>query len=286
MTALAVTETRIRTARLSLHVLRSVPAAPVGRVLLLGGSNFDLRLKRGFLSSPLARHFEILTFEPRGIGRSDQPAGVWSMEDYARDAASLMNAVGWDQADVVGESFGGMTALHFARLFPSRVARMALASTTAGGEGGGSVDIRALSFLPPAEAAAEAIMLLDRENHRLRDIDPEAFDKRVRARMAFDASFRDPSVLNGGYGKLLAARAAHDAWDDLQVIQHQTIVITGTRDRQAPPPAQSAMAQRLPCAEHRLYDAGHAVAFAREEPMLDVCSAWGATAESGALRRV
>ena len=128
----------IATDRLTLYALRSTPKRPEGRVLLLGGSNFDLRLKRQFLTTNLAARFEILTYEPRGIGRTEQPEGAWDMADYAADAAALMDAVGWDQADIVGESFGGMTALHVCHLFPDRVARVAVISATAGGRGRGS----------------------------------------------------------------------------------------------------------------------------------------------------
>lgn len=269
-----ITEGRIDTARLSLHAMLACPARPVGRVVLLGGSNFDLRLKREFLDSPLAERFEILTFEPRGIGRSAAPAGDWTMTDYARDAAALMDAVGWDRADVLGESFGGMTALHLAYLFPGRVARLAVASTTAGGAGGGSVDISGLPDLPREEAAAEALMLLDAANTVLKDSDPATFEARLQARMTFEAAFAEPSVTGGGYRRLLAARAAHDIWEALADIRHDTIVITGERDRQAPPAAQAMMAGRLPNAEHWVYDSGHGVAFGTALPMRDLCARW------------
>lgn len=135
-----LSEGPVETHRLILHTLRSAPNRPARRVLILGGSNFDLRLKRQFLDTPLANQFEILTYEPRGIGRFRQPDGARTMKDYAVDAVALMDAVGWDRVNVVGESFGGMTALHLAYQFPERVARLALASTTAGagGAGGGS----------------------------------------------------------------------------------------------------------------------------------------------------
>ncbi|MGD1956288.1 MAG: alpha/beta fold hydrolase, partial [Sphingomonadales bacterium] len=264
----------VKTDRLTIHALRSMPERPEGRVLILGGSNFDLRLKRQFLETELAYRFEILTYEPRGIGRTEQPEGDWDMADYAADAAALLNAVGWEHADVLGESFGGMTALHLAQTFPERVARLALASATAGGPGGSSVDIRKLLEGPQRKAAADALKLLDTDNSRLEAQDPAKFAARLSARLEFDAGFATPSVTSGGYARLLAARARHDIWTSLPDINQNTIVITGTRDAQAPPGAQTAMARQLPNSEHWTYECGHGVAFATQEPMRDLCAAW------------
>ena len=102
-----LSEEILSTDRLSVYCLRSRPVGQAQRVLLLGGSNFDLRLKRSFLDTDLVQHFDIATFEPRGIGRTDQPGGVWKMDDYARDAISAMDTMGWPDAALVGESFGG-----------------------------------------------------------------------------------------------------------------------------------------------------------------------------------
>ncbi|MEL6531575.1 MAG: alpha/beta hydrolase [Pseudomonadota bacterium] len=269
----------IATDRLTLYALRSTPKRPEGRVLLLGGSNFDLRLKRQFLTTNLAARFEILTYEPRGIGRTEQPEGAWDMADYAADAAALMDAVGWDQADIVGESFGGMTALHLGHHFPDRVARVAVISATAGGRGGGSAEIAHLLDLPRQEAAEGALKLLDTENIELSRANPKAFQARVAERMAFDAMFTEPSIESGGYHRLLNARARHDIWDALPGIRHETLVITGARDAQAPPEAQKAMAQALPNQRQWVYDAGHGLAFAMPEPMRDLCAAWSAQVE-------
>lgn len=270
-----IIEGPVATERLRLFTLRSTPPQPRGRVLLLGGSNFDLRLKRQFLDSALAAQFEIATFEPRGIGKTEQPEGVWQMTDYASDAIAFLDALGWASADVVGESFGGMTALHLALLAPERVERLAIASAVAGGQGGASFDIAAFLGLPPTEAAAQALCKQDTANIALQHSDPSAFQQRLDARLAFEAAFAKPSVESGGYARLLAARAAHDVWDRVPEIAHETTVITGTRDAQAPPAAQRALADRLPNGRHWRYDGGHGAAFSEAAVMEDLCASWG-----------
>lgn len=271
---LQITEGFVDTNRLRLFTLRSKPQNAQGRVLLLGGSNFDLRLKRHFLQTALAQTFEIATFEPRGIGRTEQPDGDWHMEDFAHDALALMDAIGWSSADVIGESFGGMTALHLALIAPDRLGRLAIASAAAGGEGGSSFDISAHLGLPATEAATAALHLQDTANAALHRSDPSAFQARLKERMTFDAAFANPSVTSGGYAHLLAARARHDVWDRLPGIPHDTTVITGTRDAQAPLDAQRAMADRLPNGRQWEYDGGHGVAFTHSAAMEDLCAQW------------
>ena len=274
MTSLQITEGPVATSRLTLFILRSRPEMPEGRVLLLGGSNFDLRLKRQFLSTTLARRFEVVTYEPRGIGRTTQPDGARQIGDYALDAVALLDALGWSSADVVGESFGGMTALHLALAAPDRVGRIAIASATSGGAAGTSFDISRFLNLPVADAATLALRVQDIANDDLHTSDPAAFQRPLDERMAFDAAFARPSVESGGYARLLAARARHDVWDELAGIPHDAVVITGTHDRQAPPEAQRAVAERLPDALYWEYDADHGATFVSPMAMDDLCAHW------------
>jgi 3-oxoadipate enol-lactonase len=47
--------------------------------------------------------------------------------DYSDDAAALLTDQGWDEALVIGVSFGGMVAQELALRHPSRVSRLVLA---------------------------------------------------------------------------------------------------------------------------------------------------------------
>ena len=255
-----IEEGMLSTERIDLYHLRiKRPDAP--KVLLLGGSNFDLRLKRAFLNSPLALNCDLSTYEPRGIGRTQHPTGPWTMQDYARDALAALDALGWSDAIVVGESFGGMTALHLALLAPERVCRMVIASATAGGPEHASYDIARFLDLPLEDAAREALCLQDTRNAALRQHDPEAFAQKVSERMTFETAFRDPSLTSGGYPRLLEARRAHDCTARLDKITVPTTVIAGRFDTQARPEAQKALADALPNSSFHLFDAGHGVLF-------------------------
>ncbi|MFK7762173.1 MAG: alpha/beta fold hydrolase [Roseobacter sp.] len=260
-----ISEGPLRTKRLTVHHLHANVEAERPRVLLLGGSNFDLRLKRSFLNTTLLKHFEVATYEPRGIGRTQQPDGAWSMEDYAEDAASVLDALNWDQAHIVGESFGGMTALHLALKYPNRVARMVIASATAGGSEHGSFDISQFLHMSRETAAKAALCLQDLRNQNLLKNDPSAFSMRLADRVAFEVAFTTPSISSGGYQRLLDARRQHDITQCIAQILTPVAVIAGTYDQQASPEAQRRLCTALPNAEFHRFEAGHGVLFAATE---------------------
>ena len=74
------------------------------RLLYISGTGGDLRLKPGVFDGPLPSSFQVLAFDQRGMGRSSKPDEPYSMAGYADDAAGLMDAVGWDEALVMGVS--------------------------------------------------------------------------------------------------------------------------------------------------------------------------------------
>jgi 3-oxoadipate enol-lactonase len=83
------------------------------------------------------------------------------MADYAEDAAALLDAVGWKRARVVGVSFGGMVALELVLRHPDRVSKLALCSTSPGGEGGSSYPHHSLQNLSAHERASVMVSISD-----------------------------------------------------------------------------------------------------------------------------
>src|SRR5260221_14527411 len=112
------------------------------RLLVITGTNGDLRRKPSVLESPLARRFTLLAYDQRGLGQSSKPDRAYRMADYAGDAAQLMEAVGWSSARVLGISFGGTVAQEFARRHPHKVDRRARAATAPAARGGASDPLR------------------------------------------------------------------------------------------------------------------------------------------------
>jgi 3-oxoadipate enol-lactonase len=58
--------------------------------------------------------YQVITFDLRGHGKSDKPAGPFSMEMFAADTAGLLKALGVGPAHIVGLSLGGGVAFQLA----------------------------------------------------------------------------------------------------------------------------------------------------------------------------
>jgi pimeloyl-ACP methyl ester carboxylesterase/predicted glycosyltransferase len=71
----------------------------------------------------LARHCRVLTFDPRGNGRSDRPTepAAYAEREFAADALAVMDATQTPRAVIVGFSMGGQRGLLLAADHPERV---------------------------------------------------------------------------------------------------------------------------------------------------------------------
>ncbi len=72
----------------------------------------------------LARHCRVVTFDGRGNGKSDRPAGAdaYHEREFAADAIAVLDATETERAIIVGFSMGGQRGLILAAEHPERVA--------------------------------------------------------------------------------------------------------------------------------------------------------------------
>jgi pimeloyl-ACP methyl ester carboxylesterase len=225
-------------------------------LLFLNGSGTTLA-STGLLLGPFRERFDLLAHDQRGLGATSIPPGPYSMADYAADAIALLDHVGWDRCRVVGISFGGMVAQELAVTTPERIERLALLCTSPGGAGGASYPLHELADLSQEDRAALGATLLDTRFTPAWLAEHDGDRGLAEMMAARSATPKDPEVLRGEREQL-EARRHHDVHDRLERITCPTLVAAGRYDGIAPPANAEAIAARVPDADLRLYEGGHA----------------------------
>lgn len=79
----------------------------------------------------LENDLDLILPDLRGFGGSSTADAPYTMTDMARDIASLLDALGIEQAALAGHSMGGYVSLAFAKAFPNRMKGLALVASQA-----------------------------------------------------------------------------------------------------------------------------------------------------------
>ncbi|MEO5575218.1 MAG: alpha/beta hydrolase [Gaiellaceae bacterium] len=195
---------------------------------------------------PLARSFDVILFDNRGIGESDAPPGPYTTEELAQDAVQVLDEAGVERTHVVGTSLGGIVAQQLALDHPGRVDRLVLACTTPGG---------AQSFPPPQRTVdlmlARATLREYVENALEPDARPEIVDRilvhRERTAQGFEA-----------WAAQAAAVGTFDVHERLGELAMPVLVQTGDGDVVVDPRNSELLAAAIPDAQLSIYaGAGH-----------------------------
>jgi pimeloyl-ACP methyl ester carboxylesterase len=211
-------------------------------------------------TAALARHFQVIVFDPRGSGRSGVPEGACTMQDFANDAAALLDAAGVESAHVFGTSFGGMVAQHLAIEHPRRVRRLVLGCTTAGGTrhvlppGDNVVRFLGAAENPDPVAAVRATYFMHYSDEYAASHDAE-----IVARSLANEHLR--STPQGRAGQLAAVQG-HDTHDRLREIAAPTLVLHGAGDGMVPVENGRMLAAAIPNARLIIYQRGRHIFFA------------------------
>ncbi len=139
---------------------RYVDTGDVRLHAVIGGDGPPLLLVHGWpetwyawrlVMPALARDFEVIAVDQRGIGLSDKPAAGYDTGTLAADLVELMDALGHERFSVVGHDTGFAIGYALAADYPERVERIALAEIPG----------------PPNSAASPPAFLPDPLNNKL-----------------------------------------------------------------------------------------------------------------------
>ena len=194
----------------------------------------------------LAEHFQVITFDNRGVGQSDKPAGPYTAQLLAADTAGLLDTLGVEKAIIAGHSMGGFVAQAMALDFPQKVAKLILCSTNFGGPHHVPVTSEAMKVLTDVTSDA-----LTRFKNGLSvstapdwsENNPEMIEEWVKWRVANPI---DPAPYQAqmaiGFGLMPEAAAFENKLPRLNV---PTLILFGAHDKVVPPENASLLAEKI-----------------------------------------
>jgi 3-oxoadipate enol-lactonase len=228
------------------------------RLLVISGTGGDLRRSPSIFEMPIAKHFEILAYDQRGLGQTSIPDIPYTMADYADDASALLDALRWNQCSVMGISFGGMVAQEFALRYPHRVDRMVLACTSSGGAGGASYPLHELADLPKEDYVRRILQLSDIRRHSIwREANPAQFQTLFAETLTGLQVGADEPKRQIGIRRQMEARARHNTYDRLHKLRMPVYICGGLFDAIAKSSNLKAMHQQIPGSRLELFEGGH-----------------------------
>ena len=177
----------------------------------------------------LARSFRVLSFDNRGIGESEAPAGPYTVAQLADDALQVLDEAGVERAHLLGTSLGGFVAQEVAVRAPERVDRLVLACTMPGGPRSfpipqPTLDLMARMGTMPPDDALRAFVV-----NALGDAPPDGLVDEI---YAYRLAHQPPL---DGWQAQAAAGAAFDGYDRMGDIRAPTLILTGLEDKVADP---------------------------------------------------
>jgi pimeloyl-ACP methyl ester carboxylesterase len=199
----------------------------------------------------VAEGYHVIRFDNRDTGLSSKLEDTeYVLADMAKDAITVLDAVGAQKAHVMGLSMGGMIVQRMAIDHPDRLLSMTSVMSRTGEEEYGQSAPDALAFLmsPPAESREEYI-----ESHvkalRVYGSKPEWLDddvSRVRAAAAYDRCFCPQGVGR----QMMAVMRDGSRADALRHVTVPTLVLHGSRDTLIDPSGGRRTADVIPGARY------------------------------------
>ena len=221
----------------------------------------------------LSEKFKTITFDLRGTGKTDRPNYFYSMKMFLDDIISLINFLQIQKIHLIGRSFGGMIAQHFALSYPEHLDKLILIATNYG---------------KPDTEWVEILKNNRLEEIKLLKISPEqafwnkskwVFHQKFRKKLMenpkkkyFNLFSADDlikeSTINPSRPQDIINQAealkTHYTLEHLERIQNKTLLIAGSHDRLTPKSVMIDMHKKIPnCTLKIIENAGHFMTLSR-----------------------
>ncbi len=234
---------RVGSHELNYEIHGDASGTPLLLLVGLGGSS------RGWhaLQVPeFAAAHRTITYDHRGVGKSQDPGGAFTTADLADDAARLLDAIGIERAHLLGAFMGGMVAQELALRHPTRVARVVLVGTYA------RADAKRRMLLAKWKAMVGhglplAVIAQERMLWTLSD---ETLEQSDLIHPMMQGFLRDAMPMpDDVFVRQCDACIGHDTTERLAELAQPTLVVCGQEDLLTPPRLHRALSAALPDAQ-------------------------------------
>lgn len=205
----------------------------------------------------LASRYTCLSFDNRGMGKSQPTGTTVSVEQMADDALAVLNAEGITSAHVIGHSLGGLVALQLALSARVRVRSLSLLCTFSSGQLAAPLSLRMIWLGLRSRVGTRRM----RRSGFLQLIFPPGQIAEATAQVdhfaaLFGHDLADHPPIEGA--QLWALRAANLTPRLGELAGLPTLVVSGCHDPIAPPCAGQALRDGIPGSRYvEMADASH-----------------------------
>lgn len=196
----------------------------------------------------LTARYRVLRYDTRGHGQSTVTPGPYSVEQLARDAVALLDALDLTRVRFCGLSLGGMVGQWLGANAPQRLSRLVLCNTAAYMDARDAYNARIDAVNKGGMAAVVDGVIARWYTAQFIAAAPDAIAA-TRAML-----LTTPAA---GYAASCAAVRDMDQRASIPRIAAPTLVIAGKHDLATPPAEGRFLAERIPGARYVELDAAH-----------------------------
>ena len=236
-------------------------------LVLCNGIGARLELLQPFVDA-LDRRRTVIRFNLPGIGGSPAPVLPYHLWTSAPLLSNLLDQLGYQQADVLGISWGGGLAQQFTLRYPDRVRRLVLVATGTG------------ALMIPGHPRVLRHMLTPRR-HRdpgyAASIAGEIYGGSLRGEPSRASELLRPEASSGpgkGYYYQLLAAAGWTSLPMLPLLRPPTLILAGDDDPLTPLANARIMHRLIPRSELHIYHGGHLDLITHPKPMATIVEAF------------
>lgn len=208
-------------------------------------------------TAELAKDFRVITFDPRGIGKSkienSEDLTNLSMQTFVEDVLQILDELKVEKANVLGASFGGFVAQELALKFPGRLDKLILACTTFGGAN----HVRPSSEILRSFTPNPNLTVAERIRKFIRPAFTDEFNLAHADEVEKVCVLRETNeIADTVYFAQLHAAFTFNTEDKISTVENETLVITGDKDIVVPMRNSVNLAEKLPNADLKVIENG------------------------------